>query len=130
MSSRKCRQGNPSRRDRHRPLAAWQPAALTAAPSFKPSRCDEQPPPRICLDPDNVQQGLAKLVLTIIELLRQLLEKQAIRRMEDDNLTDAQLERMGKTFINLEEKVTELKNQFGLSAEDLNIHLGPLGDLL
>ncbi len=81
-------------------------------------------------DPSNVEQGLAKLVLTIIELLRQLLEKQAIRRMDSGTLTDEQIERMGETFLKLKLKMEELKTIFGLEGEDLNLNLGPLGDLM
>lgn len=81
-------------------------------------------------DPSNVEQGLAKLVLTIIELLRQLLEKQAIRRMDSGTLTDEQIERMGETFLKLKLKMEELKTIFGLDGEDLNLNLGPLGDLI
>lgn len=81
-------------------------------------------------DPSNVEQGLAKLVLTIIELLRQLLEKQAIRRMDSGTLSEEQIERMGETFLKLEQKMEELKVIFGLEGEDLNLNLGPLGDLM
>lgn len=87
-------------------------------------------PQRIEADATNAEQGLAKLVLTLIELLRRLLEKQAIRRIEAGSLDDAQIERMGETFLKLEEKMAELKATFGLADEDLNLHLGPLGDLL
>lgn len=85
---------------------------------------------RVCLDPENVEKGLAQLVLTIIELLRQLMEKQAVHRMDSGELSDEQVERMGETFIRLEEKVTELRQLFGLDPEDLNINLGPLGNLI
>jgi hypothetical protein len=77
-----------------------------------------------------VEQGLAKLVLTIIELLRQLMERQAMRRVENDSLTDEQLEELGLTLMRLDEKMQELKIVFGLENEDLNIELGPLGKLL
>ena len=87
-------------------------------------------PERINADPESVEQGLAKLVLTIIELIRNLMEKQAIRRLESGNLTDEEIERMGETFIKLEEKMTELKKIFGLEDEDLNLDLGPLGNLM
>lgn len=87
-------------------------------------------PRRINADQQNVEQGLAKLVLTLIELVRRLLEKQAIRRMEAGSLTDEQVERLGETFIKLEEKMTELKETFDLQDEDLNLNLGPLGDLM
>jgi hypothetical protein len=82
------------------------------------------------LDSSQVEQGLAKLVLTIIELLRQLMERQAMRRVENDSLTDEQLEELGLTLMRLEEKMQELKIVFGLENEDLNIDLGPLGKLL
>jgi hypothetical protein len=82
------------------------------------------------LDSSNVEQGLAKLVLTIIELLRQLMERQAMRRVESDTLTDDQLEELGLTLMRLEEKMEELKIIFGLENEALNIELGPLGKLM
>ena len=87
-------------------------------------------PRRINADEQNVEQGLAKLVLTLIELIRRLLEKQAIRRMEAGSLTDREIERLGETFMKLEAKMAELKATFGLEDEDLNINLGPLGDLM
>ncbi len=87
-------------------------------------------PRRINADQQNVEQGLAKLVLTLIELIRRLLEKQAIRRMEAGSLTDEEVERLGETFMKLEEKMAELKATFGLQDEDLNLNLGPLGDLM
>ncbi|MED4226369.1 gas vesicle protein K [Neobacillus cucumis] len=85
---------------------------------------------RLPVESGNVEQGLAKLVLTIIELLRQLMERQAMRRVENDSLTDEQLEELGLTLMRLEEKMTELKIIFGLENEELNIELGPLGKLL
>ncbi len=87
-------------------------------------------PERINADQESVEQGLAKLVLTLIELLRRLLEKQAIRRIEADSLSEEEIERMGETFLRLEAKMKELKATFGLQDEDLNLNLGPLGDLL
>ncbi|MEI7555751.1 gas vesicle protein K [Candidatus Chlorohelix sp.] len=85
---------------------------------------------RIDASPSDVEQGLAKLVLTLIELLRQLLERQAVRRVEGGSLTDAEIERMGDTFIRLEARMKELKEIFGLQDEELNLNLGPLGNLL
>ncbi len=87
-------------------------------------------PDRIDAGPEKVERGLAKLVLTLIELLRQLLERQAMRRMEGGALTEEEVERMGLTFMQLEKKMEELKAHFGLEGEELNIHLGPLGDLM
>jgi hypothetical protein len=87
-------------------------------------------PRRIEADPENVEKGLAQLVLTLIELLRQLMERQALRRMEGGNLTDEQIERLGETFMKLEQRMHELTAEFGLEQRDLNLNLGPLGDLL
>ena len=87
-------------------------------------------PSRIDADPEQVERGLAKLVLTLVELLRRLLEKQAIRRVEGGSLTDDEIERMGLTFMRLAVRMKELRAAFGLSEEDLNLNLGPLGNLL
>ena len=87
-------------------------------------------PSRIEADPKNVEQGLAKLVLTLVELVRQLLERQAIRRMEAGSLTDIEIERVGETLMKLEAKMQELKGVFGLGDEELNLNLGPLGNLM
>jgi len=86
-------------------------------------------PSRIELSSDNIEQGLAKLVLTLIDFLRQLLERQAIRRMEGGALSDQEIEEMGEALMKLEAKTRELSEQFGLSPADLNIDLGPLGRL-
>ncbi len=83
-------------------------------------------PERISADPEVVENGLAKLVLSIIELVRRLLEKQALRRMDAGNLTDEEIERLGNALMKLEEKMAELKAAFGLSDEQLNMKLGPL----
>jgi hypothetical protein len=85
---------------------------------------------RIEADPEDVERGLAQLVLTLIELLRQLMERQAIRRVEAGTVDEEQVERLGRTFMALEERMDELKAHFGLSDEDLNLDLGPLGRLL
>ena len=87
-------------------------------------------PDRIDVDPDEVERGLAKLVLTIVEFIRQLLERQAIRRMDGGGLTDAEIERMGVALMRLEEKVGEMAARFGLRREELRLGLGPLGQLL
>ena len=85
---------------------------------------------RLEVDGEKVEQGLAKLVLTLIELIRRLMEKQAIRRIENNSLTDEQIEELGTTFMKLDEKMQELKVVFNLEDEDLNLNLGPLGDLM
>jgi len=84
---------------------------------------------RIACDPETIEQGLAKLVLGLIELLRKLLERQAIRRMEGGSLSDEEVERIGQSLMKLEEKIREMGAQFGLKPEDLNLELGPLGRL-
>jgi gas vesicle protein GvpK/gas vesicle protein GvpA/GvpJ/GvpM family len=86
--------------------------------------------PRANIDPKNVEKGLAKLVLTLVDLIRKLMERQAIRRVEDDQLSSDEIEKMGNAFLLLEEKMEELKETFCLTDEDLNVDLGPLGDLL
>ena len=83
-------------------------------------------PERIAADAEIVENGLAKLVLSIVELVRRLLEKQALRRMDAGNLTDEEIERLGNALMKLEEKMGELKRTFGLSDDDLNMKLGPL----
>ena len=85
---------------------------------------------RIDADPESVERGLVSLVLTIVELLRQLMERQALRRVEQGSLTDEQVENVGRTLMALEDRMAELREHFGLSPEDLNIDLGPLGPLL
>ena len=85
---------------------------------------------RIDADPDSVQQGLAQLVLTIVELLRQLMERQALRRIDAGGLTDEQIERLGTTFMELDKRMEQLRAEFELEPEDLNLDLGPLGRLL
>ncbi|MET9271449.1 gas vesicle protein K [Kribbella sp. NPDC003557] len=85
---------------------------------------------RIEANADTVERELFKLVLTIVELVRQLMERQAIRRMDQGDLSTAQVEELGLGLMRLEEAMTALREQFGLSASDLNIDLGPLGSLL
>lgn len=86
-------------------------------------------PERINADPGQVENGLARLVLTVIELLREILEHQAIRRMDGGTLSEEQIERLGLALLKLNERMEELKTIFGLTDEDLNIDLGPLGQL-
>jgi hypothetical protein len=93
-------------------------------------RLNDAFPRRVNADPEKVEKGVAQLVLTLVELLRQLMERQALRRMEQGTLTDEQIERLGETFMKLEARMNELKAEFGLEDRDLNLNLGPLGDLL
>lgn len=85
---------------------------------------------RVSADPEQVERGLVQLVLTLVELLRQLMERQAIRRLDAGGLTEDEIERVGKTLMLLEQRMGELRDHFGLEPEDLNIDLGPLGRLL
>jgi hypothetical protein len=81
------------------------------------------------MEPDTVERDLARLVLTVVELLRQLMERQALRRLDEGGLTEAEEERVGMTLMLLDDRMSRLREQFGLAAEDLNIDLGPLGPL-
>lgn len=87
-------------------------------------------PARIAAEPEDIEAGLAKLVLTLVEFVRQVLEHQAVQRMEGGRLTDEQIERLGLALMRLQERMQELKDAFGLADEDLNVDLGPLGRLL
>lgn len=87
-------------------------------------------PRRIETDAETVERDLMKLVLTIVELVRQLMEAQALRRVDEGDLTDQQVEELGQALMRLEEAMERLKGQYDLTANDLNIDLGPLGPLL
>jgi hypothetical protein len=98
---------------------------LRASLTFTESTISE----RIAADSDIVENGLAKLVLSIIELIRRLLEKQALRRMDAGTLTDEEIERVGAALMKLEEKMAEMKQIFGLADDDLKLNLGPVRSL-
>ena len=102
------------------------PADATIAPL---ETVAEGLPPRINTDPDKIENGLAKLVLTLIEVLRKVLEHQAVRRMEGGHLSDAEVERLGVALLRLNDRMQDMKGIFGLTDEDLQIDLGPLGKL-
>jgi hypothetical protein len=87
-------------------------------------------PGRVNADPEKLERGLAQLVLTVIELLRQLMERQALRRIDGGTLSEEQVERLGQTFMELDKRMEQLRTEFGLTEEDLNLDLGPLGRLL
>ena len=84
-------------------------------------------PDRINADPERVEQGLARLVLTVIEVVRKVLEHQAVRRMDGGDLSEEEVERLGLTLLKLNDRMEQLKGAFGLTDEDLQIDLGPLG---
>jgi hypothetical protein len=112
-----------SRNDDGKIVARALPSAIDAVPNRSVQS-------KANIDQKNVEQGLAKLVLTLVELIRQLMEKQALRRVEDGQLNDQEIENMGNAFFLLAEKMEQLKEVFGLTDEDLNLDLGPLGELL
>ncbi|MBE4736868.1 MULTISPECIES: gas vesicle protein K [Streptomyces] len=115
-------------------------AAANRAFSLLPARPEEVPPPppargeavarRLRTDPDTVERDLVRLVLTIVELLRQLMERQALHRVDRGGLTEDQEERLGMTLMVLHERMTELCDRYDLTLDDLNLDLGPLGTLL
>jgi Gas vesicle protein K len=86
-------------------------------------------PRRLDADPEKLERGLAQLVMTVVDLLRQLMERQALRRVESGTLDDDEIERLGVAFKRLNERMDELKEIFELTDEDLNLDLGPLGRL-
>ncbi|MCB8818447.1 gas vesicle protein K [Desulfosporosinus shakirovi] len=85
---------------------------------------------RVNANQDNADQGLAKLVLTLVELLRRVMEHEALRRIDGGTLTEREIEEMGETFLKLDNKMLEMREIFGLKEEDLNLDLGPLGNLM
>lgn len=98
-------------------------------------RAGEAPPlvpagSRMNLKPEDVKNGLGQLVLTLVKLLHELLERQAIRRIESGSLTEEQTERLGITLMRQAQEIERLRKEFGLEEEDLNLDLGPLGKLL
>jgi hypothetical protein len=111
------------------PVAADRPAAALAGLAAAISSPARGLPQRIHFNPDNVRNGLLRLVLTLVELLRELLERQALRRIDGGSLSADEIEQLGLTFLRLSEEMDRLKQQFGFSDEDLNLDLGPLGTL-
>ena len=93
-------------------------------------RVEDALPGRVNADPERLERGLAQLVLTVVELLRQLMERQALRRIDGGTLSEDQVERLGQTFMELDKRMEQLRAEFDLDPEDLNLDLGPLGRLL
>ncbi|WUI03284.1 gas vesicle protein K [Spirillospora sp. NBC_00431] len=116
----------------HDATAAAYP--FTAAPAPEPGRDarerSSRTMARLRSDPETVERDLVKLVLTLVELIRQLMERQAMRRADGGDLTDEQIEALGLALMRLDEAMTRLKDHFGLDDHDLNLDLGPLGPLL
>jgi hypothetical protein len=119
--------GTPRRRRTRIGLSADDLAALRSAVQPRPRR---PAPPRWNADPEEVQRSVARLVLTLAEFVRQLLERQAIRRMESGTLDPEQTEAVGLALMRLEETLADLASRFDLRPEDLNLQIGPLGRLL
>lgn len=111
-------------------LAALEAQELDAIRAELEQLADRTGPPRWNADPEDVRRSVARLVLTLVEFIRQLLERQAIRRMDAGTLTAEQTEAVGLALMRLEETVREIGRQFGLEPEDLNLDLGPVGRLI
>ena len=88
------------------------------------------PAARVNLNPEDVKNGLGRLVLVLVKLLHELLERQALRRVESGSLTESQIERLGITLMRQAQEIERLREEFGLREEDLNLDLGPIGKLL
>ncbi|MET9888958.1 gas vesicle protein K [Streptomyces sp. NPDC006465] len=123
------------------PADPLEEAAEAAARAFRllPAEPADQPRPgtrgrppagRINSDPDTVERDLVRLVLTLVELLRQLMERQALHRVDQGDLSEEDEERLGATLMVLHDRMTELCARYELTLEDLNLDLGPLGTLL
>ena len=112
----------------------WAQPSSAPAPGPAPVPWDESVGgalrARIDANPQDVERSLVALVLTLVETLRQLMERQAVRRLDAEDLTDEQIERIGSTLMALEDRMAQLREYFGLRPEDLNLDLGPLGKLL
>ncbi|MEU0372316.1 gas vesicle protein K [Streptomyces sp. NPDC006283] len=122
----------PQRLDEVADAAARAFRLLPAAPQDLPAseRQQHSPARRIRTDPDTVERDLMKLVLTLVELLRQLMERQALHRVDQGDLTEDEEERLGSTLLLLHDRMAGLCEQYGLDMKDLNLDLGPLGTLL
>jgi hypothetical protein len=118
-----------------RPAAQSRPVGV-AEPDLEAIRrelarvADTASPPRWNANPEDVRRSVVKLVLTLVEMLRRLMERQAIRRMEEGTLTDDETEKLGTSLMQLEETIREIGAQFDLRPEDLNLDLGPVGKLM
>jgi hypothetical protein len=107
---------------------ARTPSERAAAAGF--SRASNRAPLRWNPQPEDVQRSVAQLVLTIVEFLRKLMERQAIRRMEQKTLSRKEVDDVGRALMQLEETVRDIGARFGLTPQDLNLDLGPLGKLM
>src|ERR1051325_6955525 len=131
MTKRKtgAKSRRPSRRSRRRQVAAT-PVTAAELRALKREIEKRATPARWNPDPDEVQKSVAQLVLTIVEFLRRLMERQDIRRVEQKTLTKREVEAVGRALMELERTVRDIGKRFGLTPEDLNLDLGPLGTLM
>jgi hypothetical protein len=131
MTKRKVtrRKGSPQQKSPTRSIATVEVQELEAMRE-QLERLAKAPPPRWNADPEDVRRSVVKLVLTLIEFIRQLLERQAIRRMDAGTLTADQTEAVGLALMRLEETIRDLGTQFGIAPEDLTLDLGPVGRLM
>jgi hypothetical protein len=131
MTKRKVtrRKGSPQRKSPTRSIATVEVQELEAMRE-QLERLAKAPPPRWNANPEDVRRSVVKLVLTLIEFIRQLLERQAIRRMDAGTLTADQTEAVGLALMRLEETIRDLGTQFGIAPEDLTLDLGPVGRLM
>lgn len=129
MKKRSPKRRAPAARPARRSIASLEIEELEAMRG-ELERFAKAPPPRWNADPEDVRRSVVKLVLTLVEFIRQLLERQAIRRMDAGTLTAEQTEAVGLALMRLEETVRDLGAQFGIAPEDLRLDLGPVGRLL
>lgn len=111
------------------PLIEAEPEVLSDFARTMQVGRSNRPAARLNLDPDNVKQGLGQLVLTLLKLVHELLERQAIRRVQSGSLSSDQIERLGLTLMRQAEELDRLRREFGLEEQDLNLDLGPLGTM-
>lgn len=130
MKRRSRRRAQPKRRRHPRAIAAAAPVTTAELRQLRKEIERRATPARWNPDPDDVQKSVAQLVLTIVEFLRKLMERQAIRRMEQKTLTRKEVEAVGIALMRLEETIRDIGVKFGLSPEDLNLDLGPIGKLM
>jgi hypothetical protein len=127
---RRSRRRAPGKRRRHPRAIAAAPVTAAELRQLRKEIERRATPARWNPDPDDVQKSVAQLVLTIVEFLRKLMERQAIRRMEQKTLTRKEVEAVGAALMRLEETIRDIGAKFGLSPEDLNLDLGPIGKLM
>lgn len=138
MPSRKTSRRRPAASRKRRPRVVARSGALTVTEVSEledlrkelERTAASRSPLRWNAEPDDVQRSVAQLVLTLVEFIRQLLERQAIRRMEAGTLTDRQTEEIGVALMKLEETVRDIASKFGIAPDELNLDLGPVGKLL